>query len=181
MIKKIATFIYRSCGWKAEGEIPKELKKYIIIAAPHTSNWDFFYGQLFFLMKGIPIKFFIKKEWYFFPFNYLFDSLGGIPVNRNKSQKLTDQIAEQFNLHEELVVMIPVEGTRKYNPNWKKGFYYIAQKANVPIVLGYIDYENKIGGLGPVFYITDDVEKDIETLKNFYRNIKGKYPENGVR
>ncbi len=181
MIQKIASFIYRLCGWKAVGEIPADIKKYVIIAAPHTSNWDFFYGQLFFLMKGIPIKFFIKKEWYFFPFKYLIDWLGGIPVNRNKNQNLTDQIAEQFKLHEELVVMIPVEGTRKYNPNWKKGFYYIAQKANVPVIMGYIDYENKIGGIGPVFYITNDVEKDIETLKSFYRNIKGKYPENGIR
>ena len=181
MIKSIATFIYRSLGWKAEGEIPSEIKKYIILAAPHTSNWDFFYGRIFFLMKGIPLKFFIKKEGCFFPFNYLFKALGGIPINRGTSENLTNQIAEVFNHYDELAIMIPPEATRSYNPNWKKGFYYISQKANVPIILGYIDYENKIGGFGPVFHITDNVEKDIETIKEFYRGINGKFPENGVR
>ena len=181
MIKKLASFIFHSLGWKAVGEIPTGIKKYIILAAPHTSNWDFFYGRLFFLMKGMPIKFFIKKEWYFFPFKYLFNYLGGIPVNRKKKENLTDQVAASFKEHDEFVVMIPPEGTRSYNPNWKKGFYYIAKKANVPIILGYIDYEHKTGGLGPVFHITDNVENDIETIKKFYRNIKGKYPEKGVK
>ena len=180
MIKKLASFTFHSLGWKTKGEIPSEVKKYIIVAAPHTSNWDFFYGMLFFLMKGIPLRFFIKKEWYIFPFNYLFKSLGGIPVNRGKNQNLTDQIADVFNHYDELALLIPVEGTRSYNPNWKKGFYYISQKANVPIILGYIDYENKIGGIGPVFQTTNDVEKDIESMKSFYKGIKGKFPEKGV-
>ena len=180
MIKKLSAFIYHSLGWKAEGEIPSDIKKYILLAAPHTSNWDFFYGRLFFLMKGIPLKFFIKKEWYFFPFNYLFKALGGVPINRGTSENLTDQIAQVFNNYEELAIMIPPEATRSYNPNWKKGFYYISQKAKVPIVLGYIDYENKIGGFGPIFHITDDVDKDIESIKDFYKGIKGKFPEQGI-
>jgi len=180
VIKKLASFIYHLLGWKAEGEIPTEIKKYILLAAPHTSNWDFFYGRIYFIMKGVPLKFFIKHEWYIFPLNYIFNWLGGIPVNRGVNENLTDQIAAVFKSHDELAIMIPPEGTRSYNPNWKKGFYYISQKANVPIVLGYIDYENKIGGLGPVFYITGDVEKDIETIKDFYRGIKGKFPEKGV-
>ena len=180
MIKRLASYIFHILGWKAEGEIPSTIKKYIILAAPHTSNWDFFYGRLFFLMKGIPLKFFIKQEWYFFPFNYLFKALGGIPINRGVNQNMTDQVADVLKQYDELAIMIPPEATRSYNPNWKKGFYYISQKANVPIVLGYIDYENKIGGLGPVFHITDDVEKDIESIKDFYRNIKGKFPEQGV-
>ena len=180
MIKRLSSFVFHALGWRAEGDVPLGIKKYIILAAPHTSNWDFFYGRLFFLMKGVPLKFFIKQEWYFFPFNYLFKSLGGIPVNRGKNQNLTDQIAAVFNQYDELAIMIPPEGTRSYNPNWKKGFYYISRKANVPVVLGYIDYQHKIGGLGPVFYITDDVEKDIESIKKFYRGIKGKFPEQGV-
>ena len=181
MIKSLASFIYHLLGWKAEGEVPSDIKKYIILAAPHTSNWDFFYGRLFFLMKGMPLKFFIKQEWYFFPFNYIFKALGGVPVNRAKNQNLTDEIAAVFNRYEELAIMIPPEGTRSYNPDWKKGFYYISQKANVPIILGYIDFENKIGGLGPVFHITDDVEKDIASMKDFYRKIKGKFPDQGIR
>ena len=181
MIKKLASFIFHSLGWKSVGEVPSDIKKYIIIGAPHTSNWDFFYGILFFLMKGIPLKFFIKKEWYFFPFNILLKSLGGIPVDRSKKENLTDQIADFFNQHEKLAILITPEGTRSYNPKWKKGFYYISQKTKAPIVLGYIDYEKKIGGFGPVFNITDDVEKDLETIKNFYKDKKGKFPEKGVR
>jgi 1-acyl-sn-glycerol-3-phosphate acyltransferase len=181
VIKKLASFIFHSLGWKAVGEIPTEIKKYIIIAAPHTSNWDFFYGRLFFLMKGIPLKFFIKKEWYVFPFNYLFKSLGGIPVNRHRNENLTDQMESIFDQYEELAVLISPEGTRSYNPNWKKGFYYIAKKTKTPIILGYIDYQNKIGGFGPVFLTTSNAEADIEKIKEFYINIKGKIPENGVR
>ena len=181
MIKKIASFIFHSLGWRIEGEVPSDIKKYVIIAAPHTSNWDFFYGRLCFLISDVPLKFFIKKEWNVFQFNYLLKSLGAIPVDRSKKQNLTDQIAEVFKDYEELAIMIPPEATRSYNPNWKKGFYYISQKANVPIILGYLDYENKIGGFGPVFHTTADVEKDIETMKEFYRGIKGKFPDKGIR
>lgn len=181
MIKKLATFVFHSLGWKAEGEIPSDIKKYVIIAAPHTSNWDFFYGRLFFIMKGIPLRFFIKQEWYWFPFNLLFKFLGGIPVNRGTNEKLTDSVAKLFDNYDELAMLIPPEGTRSYNPNWKKGFYYIAQNANVPIVLGYIDYEKKIGGFGPIYIPTGNVKKDIEEIKAFYKNKKGKFPEQGVR
>ena len=173
--------MFHALGWKAVGEIPKEIKKYVIIAAPHTSNWDFFYARLFFIMKDIPLRFFIKQEWYFFPFNYLFKTLGGIPVNRSQKENLTKEVAKYFDNHQELAILIPPEGTRKYNPNWKKGFYYVAQNAKVPIVLGYIDYEKKIGGFGPVFYPTGDLDKDMLEIKSFYKGIKGRFPENGVR
>lgn len=181
MVKKIASFLFYLLGWKVKGEIPERIKKFIVIAAPHTSNWDFFYARLAFLILGVPLKFFIKKEWFVFPFNILFKWLGGIPVDRSKKENLTDQMSNIFNDYRELAIMIPPEGTRSYNPDWKKGFYYISKKAKVPILLGYIDFENKVGGLGPVFYISDNVEEDIEEIKKFYRNIKGKYPEKGVR
>jgi 1-acyl-sn-glycerol-3-phosphate acyltransferase len=181
VIKKLASFIFHLLGWKSVGEIPSDIKKYIIVAAPHTSNWDFVYGMLFFLMKGTPFKYFIKKEWYFFPFSVLFKALGGIPVDRSKKENLTDQMVAVFSQYEELVILISPEGTRSYNPNWKKGFYYISQKTKAPIILGYIDYENKIGGFGPVFKTTGDVDKDIGTMKNFFKDKKGKYPEKGVR
>ncbi|MCB9335971.1 MAG: 1-acyl-sn-glycerol-3-phosphate acyltransferase [Flavobacteriales bacterium] len=180
-MSKIAAFLYKLFGWKTVGEIPKDLHKYVIIAAPHTSNWDFFFGRLYFYMKDIPVKFFIKKDWYFPPFSYLFDKMGGIPVNRSKSSNLTDEIADSIKNYDRIAILVTPEGTRKYSPNWKKGFYFIAQKANVPIVLGYLDYEKKIGGIGPVFYPTGDVDKDIETIKSFYKDKKGKFPENGVR
>ena len=181
VIKKLASFTFHAFGWKAVGELPSNIRKYILVGAPHTSNWDFFYGMLFFLMKGIPLKYFIKKEWYFFPFNYLFKALGGVPVDRSTNKNLTDQMAEIFEKYDELAILITPEGTRSYNPDWKKGFYFIAQKTGAPIILGYIDYEKKVGGFGPVLKTTGDVDKDSELMKNFYKDKKGKFPEKGVR
>ncbi len=181
MIQKFAAFLFNLLGWETAGDVPPNIKKYIIVAAPHTTNWDFLYGMLFFLMKDVPFKFFIKKDWYFFPLNLLFNALGGIPVDRKKNENLTDQIAKIFQQKEELVMLVTPEGTRSYNPNWKKGFYYLAKKANVPIILGYIDYAKKIGGIGPVFELSDNIEEDIVKIKAFYKNKKGKYPEKGVR
>lgn len=180
-MSKIAAFIYRILGWTTSGEVPSDLKKYVIIAAPHTSNWDFFYGRLYFYMKNIPVKFIIKKDWYFPPLSYLFDKMGGIPVDRSKNTNLTDEIAKSILDHDCIAILVTPEGTRKYNPDWKKGFYYIAQKAKVPIVLGYVDYEKKVGGIGPVFYPTGEVEKDITEIKKFYLDKKGRFPENGVK
>lgn len=177
---KIAAFIYRLLGWKTVGFIPEGLKKYVILAAPHTSNWDFFYGRLYFYIFKIPVKFFIKKEWFFFPMGYLFNIMGGVPVDRSKNSKLTDEIAKSFQNNEEMIMMVTPEGTRSYNPNWKKGFYYIALKANVPIILGFLDYSKKEAGFGPVFYPSGDIEKDFEEIKAFYRTKTGKFPQKGI-
>jgi len=113
--------------------------------------------------------------------NYLFKALGGVPVDRSTNKNLTDQMAEIFEKYDELAILITPEGTRSYNPDWKKGFYFIAQKTGAPIILGYIDYEKKVGGFGPVLKTTGDVDKDIELMKNFYKDKKGKFPEKGVR
>jgi 1-acyl-sn-glycerol-3-phosphate acyltransferase len=180
-MKTISRWIFHGLGWKTEGEIPKDIKKYVLVAAPHTSNWDFFYGRIYFYMHGIPLKFLIKKELFFFPLGIILKALGGIPVNRKKNENLSKKLAEDFKNSEQMALLVTPEGTRSYNPRWKKGFYYIAQEAKVPIILGYIDYEKKIGGIGPVFEPTGDVNKDIETIKAFYKDKKGKYPEKGVR
>ncbi|TXB67182.1 glycerol acyltransferase [Vicingus serpentipes] len=179
-MSKIAAFIYKLLGWKTVGSIPPELKKYVILAAPHTSNWDFLYGRLYFYIFKIPVKFFIKKEWFFFPMGFLFDLMGGVPVDRSKNTNLTDEIAKSFEQNDKMAMMVTPEGTRSYSPDWKKGFYFIAQKANVPIILGFLDYPNKEAGFGPVFYPTGDIDKDIEEIKSFYRTKKGRFPEKGV-
>jgi 1-acyl-sn-glycerol-3-phosphate acyltransferase len=113
---------------------------------PHTSNWDFIIGRLAFSHFGVKGKFLIKKEAFFFPFGYILKAMGGIPVNRGKSTNLIDQAVQYFDESEELYMVFTPEGTREYSPEWKIGFYYIAQKANVPIYIGYMDYEKKIGG-----------------------------------
>lgn len=180
-MKFISKFIYRILGWKTEGSIPKGLKKYVIVAAPHTSNWDFFYGRLYFYMHNIPLKYFIKKELFFFPLGLLLKAMGGIPVNRKKKGNFTRIYANEFKKHKHLALLVTPEGTRGYSPNWKKGFYFIAKQASVPIVLGYIDYERKVGGIGPVIIPSGNYEKDLKMIKDFYRDKKGRFPENGVR
>jgi len=179
--KRLATILFHSLGWKTVGDVPPHIKKYVIVAGPHTSNWDFFFGVLYFIMKDIPMNFLIKKDWYFFPFNIILNALGGIPVNRKKKENRTDEIAESFNKFDRLALLITPEGTRSYSPKWKKGFYYIAEKANVPIILGYIDYEKKIGGIGPVFQPTGNIDEDIKEIKSFYFDKKGKNPKNGIK
>ena len=113
--------------------------------------------------------------------NLLLKSLGAIPVNRGKNTKLTEEIVKTFRERKELVMLVTPEGTRKYNPDWKKGFYYIALNAKVPIVLGYVDYSTKTAGIGPHLYPSGNIEEDMKFILDFYRTVKGRFPEQGVR
>lgn len=177
----ISKFFFWIFGWKIDKKAPDIAYKAILIHAPHTSNWDFIIGRLVTWSYKLPVKILIKKESFKPPFGWLLKAIGGIPVDRSKNNKLTEQITQMFKEKEKLTILFTPEGTRSYNPKWRKGFYFIALKANVPIVLTYIDYKKKTGGFGPVFTPTGDVDKDIETIKEFYRGISGKVPENGVR
>jgi len=187
-VKLIARFCFWLSGWKQVGTYPKDLKQAVMIAAPHTSNWDFFYARAAFFIMGIPVRTTIKKEAMFFPMNVILKAFGVIPIDRNKkSDKLTrknslvDAMIQLFEERENLVILITPEGTRKYVPRWKTGFYHVAKGANVPIILGYLDYEKKHAGIGPIVYPGDDLNEDLENILDFYRGIKGKYPELGVK
>ncbi len=158
-----------------------------MIAAPHTSNWDFFYARAAFFLLGIPVRTTIKKEAMFFPMNLLLKFFGVIPIDRKKKEaglsrksNMVDAMVQLFEDRKELVIMITPEGTRNYAPRWKTGFYHVAKKARVPIVLGYLDYQKKHAGVGPTVYPGDNIEDDMETIMNFYRQVTGKYPEQGV-
>ncbi|MCC7332111.1 MAG: lysophospholipid acyltransferase family protein [Flavobacteriales bacterium] len=179
-MSKISYLLLKILGWKIVGELPP-FKKFVIIGAPHTSNWDFIIGRAYFFIYNIPVQFFIKKEWFFFPMNLLLKVLGAIPVNRGKNTKLTEEIIKSFDSRENLVMLVTPEGTRKYNPDWKKGFYYIALGAKVPIVLGFVDYSTKTAGIGPHLYPSGNIEEDMKFIKDFYRTKKGRFPEQGVR
>ncbi|MEO9257700.1 MAG: 1-acyl-sn-glycerol-3-phosphate acyltransferase [Crocinitomicaceae bacterium] len=170
-------------GYKLDLNIPAGTKRCVLVSAPHTSNWDFVIGRLAMWAYQLDVKLIIKKELFFFPMGFFLKALGGIPVDRkNKKSNITGQVAQMFEENEDLCVLFTPEGTRSYNPNWKKGFYYLAEKANVPIYLGYLDYEKKIGGIFPEEFIpTGDANKDILEIKKRYKNVKGKFPENGVR
>ncbi len=168
-------------GFKIDPTFPYEIKKAVIVHAPHTSNWDFFIGRLAFSLFKVKIRFLIKKEVFKPVIGSIIKGLGGIPVDRSKNNRLTDQLSKQFTSNEEFFVLFTPEGTRSYVESWKKGFYYTAIEAKVPILLCYIDYTKKTGGFGPVFHPTGDAEKDIAEIMDYYRNIDGKYPEKGVR
>lgn len=177
----LAKIIFKVSGWKQVGNIPADLKQGIMVAAPHTSNWDFVYARAAFYLMGIPVKMTIKKEAFFFPVGPLISAMGAIPVDRKKNNNLVAAMVDLFKVHPKLMMLVTPEGTRKYQPRWKKGFYFTALGAGVPIVLGYLDYAKKEAGIGPIIYPTGNFEEDLEKIKDFYRTITPKYPEHGVR
>jgi len=177
MKKLLARFCLRLFGWHIHNVIPVGTKKAVIIAAPHTSNWDFFIGRFAYWAVGVDIQFLIKKEAFKFPYAGLLKMAGGIPVDRSKNNKMVEQITEMLNQSETFFIMITPEGTRKPNPHWKKGFYHIAMAAGVPIAIGYLDYAKKEGGIGKMFYPTGDYDKDIKEIKDFYRDKTARHPE----
>ena len=177
MKKALSRFILKLFGWKVVVDVP-DLKKCVICVAPHTSNWDFIIGKLAYLSIGRYAGFMIKKSWFFFPLNLIFEAMGGVPVDRKQRSELTDQIVEQFNCRERFGIAITPEATRKRNSDWKKGFYFIALKAHVPIVLAYIDYRKKEVGLSRTFVPTGDYDRDIVIIKDFYKNVTARNPHN---
>ena len=177
MKRAISSFILRLFGWTVVVDVP-DYPKCVICVAPHTSNWDFFIGKLAYLSIGRYAGFMMKKEWFFFPLGILFKAVGGIPVNRGRKSSLVEQMAEVFAKRPKFHLAITPEGTRKRNPNWKKGFYYIAQGAGLPIILVAIDYAKKCITAEKVIHPSGDLDKDMREIKLYYKNFKGKYPEN---
>jgi 1-acyl-sn-glycerol-3-phosphate acyltransferase len=177
MITRFFAWWFNVSGWKVKGTIPPDIKKAVVIAAPHTSNWDFVYALAAFRILNHKVNYLAKKELFKFPLKYILRSTGGIPVERSKSHNLVDTIIQKFNSTENLYLMIPAEGTRKRVSKWKSGFYHAGLGANVPILLGYLDYENKLAGFGKVVYLTGDKVKDMNEIREFYKDIKGQNPE----
>ena len=178
--KFISKLFFKISGWEQVGHLPKEIKKCVMIAAPHTSNWDIIFARAAFYLMDIQVRFTVKKEAMSFPSGPLLKAMGALPVDRSKNNSLVDQMIRILNESEEMVIMITPEGTRKYQPRWRKGFYFTAEGAHVPIVLGYLDYAKKEAGVGPIIYPSGDIEGDLEKIKAFYRTKTGKYPEQGV-
>lgn len=178
-MKKLVRFIFRIFGWKIDEKGP-EVPKAVIVIGPHTSNWDFVIGRLSFILYGLKGRYLVKKELFFPPLGWFLKGIGAIPVDRKQRSNLTEEAAKLFEQNESLYIVFSPEGTREYNPNWKKGFYYIALKANVPIYICYMDYEKKIGGFHTLFYPTGDVDADILYIKSILKNYKGRFPEKGI-
>lgn len=160
-------------GWKLVGTPPKE-KKFVLVAVPHTSNWDFPITLAMAFLFGFRLSWMGKHTLFKGPMGPIMKWLGGIPVDRSKSNNLVDQVVQKINDLDQCAIAIPPEGTRSRTEKWKTGFYYISTGANVPIGLAFLDYSKKKGGFGPTFYPTGDIEKDIEQMQDFYKGIMGK-------
>ncbi|MDR2972678.1 MAG: 1-acyl-sn-glycerol-3-phosphate acyltransferase [Bacteroidales bacterium] len=173
-MRKICLIILKLFRYKLDVvNIPKE-KKYVILFAPHTSWTDFAIGKIALTAMGVKPTILIKKEFFFFPLGYFLTYIGGYPVDRKHSKNLTEKIAEYMKEKEEVVFLITPEGTRRRVETWKRGFYHIALKAGVPIALAYLDYRDRKGGIGPVFYPTGDYEADLKEIQKFYCGMKGR-------
>ena len=175
-MSRIALLALRAAGWKVEGA-PPTVPKFVLIAAPHTSNWDAVLMLLASDVFGVDIEFFIKDAWFRGPLGPIMRRLGGVPIDRSGSHGVVDKAIQRFNESERLILAVPPEGTRGKSPHWRSGFYHIAFGAKVPIVLGYLDYGRKVAGLGPAFTPTGDIEKDFEVFRAFYAGVRGKFPD----
>lgn len=171
--------LLKNFGWKTVYSVTSPAKS-VICVAPHTSNWDFILGKLFACSVGLNAGFLMKKSWFVFPLGYVFRAMGGVPIDRSKRMSVTQQMTEQFSMQEKLHLAITPEGTRKPNPDWKKGFYYIAKGAGVPIQLAYLDFGKREMGITEVFYPTDDEEADFKHIFNYYKGVVAKKPENFI-
>lgn len=173
--------LFRSAGWQVSGAFPADLRKYVIAVAPHTSNWDFPVGLAGrSILKLKDVKFLAKSQLFKPPFGWIFKKLGGYPVDRSTSHDLVSYVVNIINKHDDFILAIAPEGTRKKVNKFKTGFYYIAKNAHVPIVPCGFDYQKKQIVIGSPLFASGDIDSDFEILYAFYRNIKGKNPHLGV-
>lgn len=182
-MKALYRFFFETiAGWHIEGRIPPGMDRYIIIVAPHTSNWDFPIGLFVRRLADMgDVKYLAKESLFKPPIGWLMRWLGGYPVVRNKNMNQVDTVVEMFKRGEITKITITPEGTRAYQPKWKTGFHHIARKAGVPILLGGFDWGRKRVVISEEFPLTDDAEADIERMKAWFRPMKGRNPENGIR
>lgn len=180
MIRLLAALWLKITGWKFINNVPDDVRSFVVLGAPHTSNYDIFPGVAATRLMKRNARFVIKSEWMKFPFGFFMRKVGALGLDRKRlvegKMNTTDLMANLFKEHEELVLLIAPEGTRAKRAEWKTGFYFIAEKAKVPIVLGFGDYIKKEYGLGKIIY-PKNFEEDMREIMNFYRNIRGKNPE----
>jgi 1-acyl-sn-glycerol-3-phosphate acyltransferase len=176
MIQWAARCFLTLTGWQAEGAKPLE-RRFVLIAAPHTSNWDLAYLLALAVIFEVKISWMGKHALFRPPLGWLMRRVGGIPIVRHRRGDMVSQMAQAFEESESLALVVPAEGTRKYVAHWKSGFYHIARTAKVPIVLGYLDYARRRGGLGPALHPTGEIRRDMDEIRDFYADKVGKYPD----
>lgn len=175
ILKFFAKAVFNLAGWKIVGPVPGQ--KCVVLMAPHTSNLDFLMGWLGYTSLGLRARFLIKKEVFKWYSAWIIKAMGGIPVNRSHSTNIVLQVTEEFNRHDNFILTVTAEGTRKLNRNWKRGFYFIALNAKVPVMLGFLDYKTKEGGFGFSFFPSGDYETDFKRIVEFYKTKTARHPE----
>ncbi len=176
MVKFFAAIYFALTGWKLSGKAP-EAMKYVLIAAPHTSNWDFLYLKLSAAMLGIRLQWMGKHTLFTGILGPLVRRMGGVPVDRRNSSNVVDQMIRQFAINEQIVLTIPPEGTRSYAAYWKSGFYYIAKRANVPIVLSKLDYGCRRAEIGDTIFPVGDISEVMGRIREYYKDACAKFPD----
>ena len=175
LLKALSLAVLKATGWTVEGHLPPEAHKSVLIAAPHTSNWDLPYPLMVAFSLDLQVRWMGKSSIFSWPFGPVMRWLGGISVNREQSTNLVAASAQSLrDTAGPLQLIVPPEGTRSKTRYWKTGFYHIALGAQVPIVMAYMDYSRKRSGLGPIFHPTGDVAADMASIKAFYAPFKGK-------
>jgi len=181
---KIALFLLKLHGWTIYPDTyPPGTLRSVMIAAPHTSNWDFYYMMLTFIGLKIPVRFTIKESWTRFPFGLITKPLGAIAIDRTpktpggERPSYVEGMIDIFNKNEKMVVVVTPEGTRSLRTQWKRGFYFTAIGAKVPITFGYLDFKLKRTGVGGIIHPTGDVEADFKVINAFYKDIHPKHEE----
>lgn len=174
--KILADTILRIIRWRIEVVAPPG-EKYVLIGAPHTSNFDFIFMLLLVYSTGLKLNWVGKHTLFRKPFGRLMRALGGIPVDRRTKNRFVQQMVDIFNRNERLILAIAPEGTRGKSQYWRTGFYHIAHGAGVPIVFGYIDYRQKVVGIGPSMFPSGDIDADFPQIREFYRTKSGRRPE----
>lgn len=175
-LRHSASLFLRVFGWRMEGQLP-DVPKCVMIAAPHTSNWDLPIMLFFAFAFKTKLFFMVKDAVFRWPLGPFFRWLGGIPIDRTKRNGMVEQSIQVFRENETLILVVPPSGTRSKVEYWKTGFYHIASGAQVPIVLGFLDYRRKVGGVGPVVVPNGNIEDDMKIIRAFYADITAKYPE----
>lgn len=172
----LARIIMWILGWRVEGKLP-DIPKFILIGAPHTSNWDFvlFLGLIFHLRANV--SFMGKAELFRFPIGWFFRYCGGVPVDRKKSTGLVDQMVKVCNESEKFILTIAPEGTRHHVQEWKRGFYHIAKGAGIPLVMAVVDGKHREVRIGQVFHLTEDMEADMTAIQGYFAGVAGINPQ----
>jgi len=176
MLQRIAKLILRVGGWTAVGGIPDEPKA-VILAAPHTSNWDALWALAYIVAIDLDVHFFAKQSVFWFPLGNVLRALGGIPLDRSRAGTAAQQAVDAFDNQDSFYFGLAPEGTRSRKAGWKSGFYRIAEGANVPVYLGMIDYDRKRLGITGRLELSGDQEADLEVCRDFYKDVKGRWPE----